>query len=141
MSQEQKIAWLMVGAFVAGLILFAVLIPFVGIKVAPAGFSVVGFAGLGPLLFRKKRTADVIAVDERDKTIGQRATMVGGMISYEVFIFACMIPWCIYFAYGEEMISVNALPLIVGAGGVAFFASRSIVLLILYGRERGDGEK
>lgn len=142
MSIDQKMAWLMVGAAAAGLILFAVLIPFIGIKPAFAAFGVLGFTGLGPLIFRKKRKADVVAVDERVQTIGRKAALTGAMISYEVFILACMATWCIYyFGKGKELISVHALPCIVVAGWVAFIVSWSVALLILYGREGRHGEK
>ena len=122
--------------------MFAVLIPLIGIKPAFAGFSVVGFAGLGPLIFRKKRKADVVAVDERGKTIGRKAALAGAIISYEVFVFACMITWFIYyFGKGKELISVHALPCIVVAGWVAFIVSWSVALLILYGRESRRSEE
>ncbi len=142
MSQEQKMAWLMVGTFAAGVVLFLVLIPVLGIPAAFSGFGLTGLGGLGPLVFCRKRKPDMVPSDERDKMIGQKATLVGAMISYETFILACMIPWGIYyFGQGKELISVHALPLIVGAGGLAFFVSRSILLLIFYGREGRHGEE
>ena len=142
MSIDQKMAWLMVGAAATGLILFAVLIPFIGIKPAFAAFGVIGFSGLGPLIFRKKRKAAVVAVDERGKTIGRKAALAGAIISYEVFILASMATWFIYrFGKGKELISVDALPCIVGGGWLAFMVSWSVALLILYGRESRHGEE
>ena len=142
MSHEQKMAWLIVGTFVAGLVLFFLLIPMLGIFPAFSGFGVCGIGGLGPLIFRKKCKTDVVASDERSKIIGRKAALAGAMISYEVFLFTCMITWFIYyFGRGKELISVHALPLIVGAGGIAFFVSWSVALLILYGREPRHGEE
>ena len=142
MSQEQKMAWLMLGAFAAGVVLFLVLIPVLGIPAAFSGFGLTGLWGLGPLLFRKKRKSDVVPRDERDGMIGQKATLVGAMISYETFILACMIPWGIYYlGWGRELISVHVLPLIVAASAFVLLVSRSIVLLILYGRKGRHGEE
>ena len=130
MSQEQKIAWLAIGVFLVAAILFTVLWFTIG-EGAWAAFGLFGIVGLGPLLFRKKRKDEAVAIDERDKAIGQKATMIGAIISYEVFIFACMATWFIYFSRGQELISVHTLPLIALAGGITFYVSRSIVLLVL----------
>ena len=140
MSQEQKMAWLMVGTFAAGVVLFLVLIPVLGIPAAFSGFGLTGL-GCGPLVFCRKRKPDVVPSDERDKMIGQKATLGGAMISYGTFLLACMATWTVYHAQDKELISVHALPLIAVAGVLAFFVSRSIVLLILYGREGRHGEE
>ena len=141
MNREQKMSWLMIWSFAAGLAAFAVLALVTG-QVWPSlsGFSIIGVSGFGPIIFRKPK-GDVVEVDERDKTIGRKATLAGAMISYEVFILTCMVTWIVYRARGEEIISVHTLPLIAGAGGIACFVSRSIVLLILYGREKRHGEE
>ncbi|MDY7011914.1 MAG: hypothetical protein SVV80_14380 [Planctomycetota bacterium] len=41
----------------------------------------------------------------------------------------------------KDVISINVLPWIAGAGVVVFFAARAIPLLILYGREGRHGEE
>ena len=135
-------AWVMVGAFGAGLVLFLVLIPVLGISPALGGFGLTGLGGLGPLVFRKKRKRDVVPSDERDKMLGQKATLAGALISSETLILACMISWGIYYiGQGKELISVHALPRIVVGGGITFFVSRAIALLILYGREGRHGQE
>ena len=66
MNREQKMAWLTVGAFAAGLVIFLILFVLTGHLVASlSGFAIVGIAGPGPIIFRKKRKADVVAIDER----------------------------------------------------------------------------
>lgn len=141
MSQEQKIAWLVVGAFAAGVVAFLVLVAVFG-KVIPAfgGFGFLGFAGLGPLIFRKKRKVDVVGSDERDRMIAQKATLAGAMMSYGIFLLGCMGTWTFYHRQGQELISIYALPSIAGAGGITYYVARSIAILILYGRAKRNGE-
>ena len=142
MSQEQKIAWLAVGTFAAGVLAFFVLIAVFG-RVIPAfaGFGLFGITGLGPIIFRKKSPNNIVGEDERDKAIKQKATLAGAMISYGAVILACMIPYIIYDLQGREVITVQALPWIAGVALFALFLSRSITLLILYGREKRHGEE
>ena len=140
MSVEQKCAWLIVGCFALALVGFLVLVPLIGVKAAVSAFGLFGFGGLGPLLFRKKRMPAEVAMDERDRMIAEKATLGGGMSSYMVFILACMIPWFVYMFQGKKTISIHVLPLVVFCGGITFFVVRSVVILILYGREANHAE-
>ncbi|HUW57408.1 MAG TPA: DUF2178 domain-containing protein [Planctomycetota bacterium] len=141
MSREQKMAWLTVGCFAVGLIGFLSLLPFTRPRAAVAAFAVVGFGGLGPLLFRKKRDPKEVAEDERDKMIAQKATLAAGVSSYTAFVLVCMITWGICHHQGREQISIHGLPLIVFfAGLIVFFVGRAATILGLYGREAADGE-
>ena len=141
MNREQKMSWLVIWTFAAGLAIFAVLALVTG-QVWPSlgGFGIVGVSGLGPIIFRKPK-GDVVEVDERDKAICRKATLGGAMISYGTFILVCMATWKVYRWQGREVISIHALPLIVFAGGTAMYLARSITLLVLYGREDRHAEK
>ena len=141
MNREQKMSWRVIWSFAAGLTTFAALALATG-QVWPSlsGFSIVGVSGFGPIIFRKPK-GDFVEVDERDKAICRKATLGGAMISYGTFILVCMVTWEVYYHWqGREVISIHALPLIVGAGGIALYLARSITLLILYGREGRNGE-
>ena len=140
MSQEQKQSVLIVLAFAVSVILFLLLIPLAGVKPALGAFGVVGIGGLGPLLFRKKRRPGQVTWDERDQMISRRATLSGAMLSYMTFVAGCMVPWFMRMQTGTEVISIHVLPWIAGAGGIVFFVSRAISLLILYGREGRHGK-
>lgn len=140
MSQEQKQSVFIVLVFAVSMILFAVL-ALVGMKHAPVAFGVMGIAGLAPLLFRSKRQSGEVVWDERDEIIAKKATLGGAMLSYGTFIAGCMVPWTVCKEMNKDVISINVLPWIAGAGVVVFFAARAIPLLILYGREGRHGEE
>jgi len=140
MSQEQKQSVFIVLVFAASAILFAVLIPLVGMNLAPTAFGVMGLGGLAPLLFRSRRQQGEVASDERDEGIAKKATLGGAMCSYGVFIAGCLVPWTVCKEMGKEVISIHVLPWIAGAGIIVFFVARAITILVLYGREGRHGE-
>ena len=140
MVPEQKRAW--ITAVLAGIALagFFVCVPLIGWRIAAASFGVIGFAGLTPLLFRKKSNPAEVATDERDKMIAEKATLAGGIASFQVMLLGCMVPWFICMFQGREVISIYVLPNIVFAGMVGLYGVRAVAMLILYGREPGHGE-
>jgi len=140
MNREQKQAWLVIVMFGVSVIAFAALVPLVGWHRASAGFGMIGFAGLGPLIFRKRTGPGQIEIDERDKAIARQATLGGGMASYCAFILACMIPWGVLKSQGAKTMSIHTLPMIVFIGVIVFFTARAATLLVLYGREGSDGK-
>ena len=139
MVPEQKRAWFVLAVFAAMIVAVLALIPVLGVH-AWAGFSVFGFAGLTPVLFRKKRDAGEVQMDERDRMIGQRASFAGAMMSYMVFFLACMGGWFALKAQGRETVPIEYLPFTVFCGGVAFAAAQAAATVILYGRGARDGE-
>jgi len=139
MRPEQKRAWFIVGVFAAALTGFLVLTPLVGARPAFAAFGVFGFGGFASLLFRRQRDSEEVSMDERDRLIAERATLAGGMLSYLVFVLACMIPWFVRMfgrdqtvSIGDLRISIHVLPLIVLCGGITFFVVRAIAILVGY---------
>ena len=140
MPPEQKQSVFIVLVFAVSVMLYAVL-TLVGMKHAPVAFGVMGIGGLAPLLFRSRRQPGEVASDERDEVIAKKATRGGAMCSYGVFIAGCLVPWTIYREMGKEVISINVLPCIAGAGIITFFVARAIAILILYSREGRHGEE
>ena len=139
MSPEQKRGWFVVGVFVLALAGVLVAAPFAGLG-ALGAFGVLGFWGLTPLLFRKKRDPAQPAIDERDRMILLKATFLGAMTSYMWFVLVCMVLWFVHMYQGNKTISIHVLAVIVGGGGSALMVVRAVVILILYGRERRRGE-
>ena len=39
-------------------------------------------------------------MDERDTLIGQKANMIAGVVAFEYFVLACMIPWAVLWLRG-----------------------------------------
>ena len=140
MRPEQKRAWFILGICAAALLGFVVFIAVFG-RISPAPFAVCALWILEPLLFRKKRRPKEIVTDERDKMIAERAVLFAGAASYVTFILACIIPWIVLYARrAEKLIHVDTLGTVIMAGAFAFFAAKSITTLVLYGRERSDGQ-
>ena len=129
MNVEQKRAWLAVGSGVVCLVLYVVLVPFLGPWVATAAFALFGLNGFGGLIGREQ------PADERDRTISRRATLGGAMASYMAFILGCMGTWFVAFAWQRrEQIPVHLMGTITILCGVVFYFARSVAVLVLYGR-------
>ncbi len=129
MNAEQKRAWLAVATMTACVVGFLLLLPFFGPVVATAAFAFYGINGFAPFIGRKER------FDERDKSIGRRATLGGAMASYSAFIIGCMGTWIVVSMFQrEEQVRVHVLPMITMLGGIVFFFTRSVPILVLYGR-------
>ena len=131
MNVEQKRAWfgvVLMSLGVAGVLVLWML--FGDPLAATAAFGIYGLAGLAGLIWRSSPP------DERDRSIARKATLAGAIISYEVFLIGCMGTWGFVFGYHrEEQVSIHVLGLITLFGGIAFFFSRSIAILVLYGRQ------
>ena len=129
MNAEQKRAWLAVATMTACVVGYLVLLPFFGPVVATAAFAFYGINGFAGLIGRGEE------VDERDKNIGRRATLAGATASYMAFIVGCMSTWIVVFAFRrEEQVWVHALGMITQLGAIVFFFTRSVAILVLYGR-------
>ena len=129
MNAEQKRAWLAVATITACGVSYLVLLPFFGPAVATAAFAFYLINGFAGFIGRGEQ------VDERDKNIARRATLAGGMASYMAFITGCMGTWSVVFAFqGQEQVSVHVLGMITCLGGTVFFFTRSVAILVLYGR-------
>ncbi|MCX5633530.1 MAG: hypothetical protein NTW93_07660 [Phycisphaerae bacterium] len=144
MNRAQKVAWLFVItislAVVSSLAAFAILYIKVGIPKAFAGFAllgIAGFGGFGPIVFPKDKGK--ITCDERDTFIDRQAAIAGFATAFLVVGLACMLP---FFILGPQAtVAVWWLPNIFGAAGLATFFVHSVVILVLYGRGGGNGEK
>ena len=138
MVREQKQAWCVLGLFAAAFSISTLLIVLVSVKLAPLGFAVFFLGFFVPFVGRKKRDSAEVDMDERDKMIGQKATLGGAMLSMTVFMLACLIISSIYKHQGRESISIEVLGLILNAGAMTFWIVRSITVVVLYGRESKD---
>ncbi|MGA2915400.1 MAG: hypothetical protein ABSE89_05180 [Sedimentisphaerales bacterium] len=141
MNRAQKIAWLLVItislAVVSSLAAFAVLY-FIGMPkaavVSSAFLAIAGLGGFGPIVFPKDKGK--IACDERDTFINRQAAIAGFATAFLVVGLACMLP---FFILGSQAtVAVWWLPNIFMAAGLATFFVHSVVILVLYGRSRGN---
>ncbi len=137
MNKTQKIAWYNLIVILVSLTLtgaaVGTLTIIVGMPGAISGFGFLGFLGLlglQPILFRKDKSK--VSFDERDILISRKSVILGFTLSYLFFVFACMGCW--WYARADGMIDVKVLPLIVVGGYLTSELSRSITILVQYGR-------
>lgn len=129
MNSEQKQAWLGVATMVACVTGYLVLLPLFGPVVAVAAFAFYGINGFAGFIGSREQ------VDERDKNIARRATLAGAMASYMAFILGCMGTWFVVFAFQrQEQVWVHVLGMITMLGAIVFFFTRSVAILVFYGR-------
>jgi len=143
MNRMQKIAWLMVISITTGLILSAIAITVLyfihGFPKAWSGtacLGIIGFAGLGPIIFKKDKGP--VELDERDHQIGRRAAIAGFASAYLVVGLACMLPFTILGS--QATVPVTWLPNIFAAAGISNFYFHSIAILVQYGRGGQENE-
>jgi len=130
MNAEQKRAWFTLGVVGVACLGFVVVGLAIRFSVAWGALGVLGLSGFTPLIGRGERG------DERDHNIGQRASLIGGMASYLVFVLGCMGVWFIEFAWrGQSQVSVHVLSAITMGGYITFKVVRSLAILVLYGRQ------
>ena len=142
MVAEEKRAWLVIGACALALIILLVLIPLTG---ATRAVTIV-FVGcvlawvIARVLFHKRLRAGEVARDERDKAIEAKALVNGGMASYLAVLATCALTWGTYFYQGKDVIPAGSLIRVVQPSLFVFFLAWAVTILILYGRERTDGQ-
>jgi hypothetical protein len=139
-NTEEKAAWFTIVVCTLSLIGFAILYSLYGSPVAFAAFSVLGFTGFTPILFRPRKGDPRTSIDERDRLILRKATVAGGMSSYVIFVLVSMGVWFVQFSQGNREIEISILPFVVLCGGVTLFLTRSIALIVLYRGEGSYGE-
>ena len=86
---------------------------------------------LAQYLIREKTSPGQVARDERDKAIFKAASLWAGMAFFVTTIVTCMV----FVFVGQASVIAYALFFILVAGQIVFWAVRSVVTLVLYGRE------
>ena len=100
-------------------------------------FGLLGFAGLQPLLYRKRRQA--VVWDERDTLINYRAVIAGYSVFWLAFTLGVMGLWAVvYFYGGRSTISVHVLPNIVMGGFIVVMTARAIAIVVQYRLQDAD---
>lgn len=144
MNTEQKVAWFTLGfiayTWIMGQLLRSLLVPRFGdvaVPIVGGGSVVIFFASfLTIVVSARRKSADRVESDERDKMLSLRATFCGAMMSYlAVFLYCALTQWNLK-DQGVETIPVQTathiLNRLMAVVGLAFFATRSIAVLILF---------
>ena len=129
MNAEQKRAWFVLGVFGLACIAVVVWILTLGLRGAWGTFGIFGLGGFAALIGRREKA------DERDAIINRRAALAAGMASYLAFILGCMGVWFVAFAWHRQhQVSVHMFAVVTFAGGIVFYLTHSVAILVLYGR-------
>ncbi len=102
---------------------------------AMAAFGFTGLLGLTGLIGRKERKAGKIIMDERDREISQKASIVAYSVFWLFFVACLMAPFFIYGPNAKITIGVGVPALFVGISGIMVYFVRSLVIVILYRRD------
>ena len=145
MNRQQKIAWFNVVILAFSFLLSSTVVFWMALKagfpLALSGFGLLCVCllhFLGPAFFRKKRQPGQVVFDERDTEITRRAISYGDVASnvFFVSIFVCVLAVLGF----EGSMHVYWLGVIVAGAYVLSKLAESLTTLILYGRERSDGQ-
>lgn len=129
MNAEQNRAWFVLGVFGLACVVFAAWILTLGLAGAWGAFGIFVLAGFAFLIRRREKA------DERVVAINRRAALIAGLTSYTFFILGCMGVWSVAFAWQrQEQVSVQLFAAITLAGGIIFYLTHSVAILVLYGR-------
>ena len=145
MNRQQKIAWFNVVILAFSLLLSSTVVFWMALKagfpLALSGFGLLCVCllhFLGPAFFRKKGQPGQVVFDERDTQIAQRSIFYGDVASNVFFVSTFV---CALLALGfEGSVRVASLGLIIGGAYFVSKVTESLTTLILYGRERTDGQ-
>jgi hypothetical protein len=132
MSALQKFAWFNLAIIAVTAVAVGALLPFLG-RAALGCFGFLGFLGLGPLFFIRKRGH--VVMDERDLEIQRRAWIVAYSIFWVIYVLAAVA--LTLAVYGED----GSVPVWVVQSSVfvAFMvvqALGSVAILVQYGGAR-----
>jgi len=135
MCTGQKLAWFTLVIVVLTLSGVLALTPVLGLQRAQGSLGLLGFWGLTPFLFLKRR--GIVVSDERDGLIHVRSAVIAYSVFWVVFVGACM--WAAL-AYGSS----GAVPVFLVAispfyGLILVLGVSSIATLLQYEWGGSDG--
>jgi len=134
MTILQRQAWYQLAICAAVLLTLAALLPFVGPARAWGAFGLMGLLGL-PRVTRRAR-AGAFLLDERDRSIQDRAVTLGLSVFWMSFILAALGTWGVV-SYGlhRDVVPVGVLPFAVFGGWLLFTVCHASAILVQYGTE------
>ena len=141
MSVHQKMAWFNLSVAILAVLVYCLLIPFVGPRGAMVAWAVGALWALTPLFYLRARRTSQVVLDERDQLVQLRANLATLVVVWSCLVLGCMGTWAVLrYVKHQGMVSVEVLPGVVMAGMAIFMVTNSIAILAQYGQGRGDHE-
>lgn len=129
-NRHEKLAFFNLSVLAIAILLFFILTNAIGLERSWGAFGILGFSGIGHLLFLRRKRPSEIVDDERDIAIKMKATTRGIYFSWMFYIIASMAIYFISDANG--VVSVDLFPLFVWVGYAVSVAVSSIITLVQY---------
>lgn len=135
MNAQQKVATYCIVLSSISLVVFLILLIFLGEEVAFSAFAIFGLYGLAPWIFYRKSKEKTI-VDERDIEIRKKAVSFAFGLFWIVFVIvAVLIPFIKGF---RSSIPVSLLFYVLIFGTILISVVQSIRILMLYRQGRAE---
>lgn len=135
MNVQQKDAIYCIVLSSISLVVYLILLTFLGEEVAFSAFAIFGLYGLAPWIFYRKANEKTI-VDERDFEIGKKAASFAFALFWIVFVLvSVLIPLIKGF---RSSIPVSLLFYVILFGAILISVGRSIRVLVLYRQGRAE---
>ncbi len=130
LNRHEKFAVFNLTILMVAVLLFFLFLIVMGLPQAQGAFGLMGFIGLGHLLFLRKKRPSEIVDDERDKAIKLKANATGLYSSFVYFIIGSLV---VYYSNPDAgVVSVDLIPLFVWVGWALYILAYSITILVQY---------
>ena len=119
LNRHEKLAIFNLSVLAVAVLLFIIFFFTLGLPEAQGAFGMIGFTGIGYLIFMRKKTPSEIVEDERDTLIKLKSYSGGYSFALAYFIITSL---AIYFSHSEGgVVSVELFPVFTLAGLYIFF--------------------
>ncbi len=137
LNRHEKFAIFNLSVVVIGILLFFLIWQTMEISKAYAGLAVLGFQGIGHLIFLRKNNPSEVIEDERDISIQQKSFSGSSFFAFSYFVIISLV---IYFSHSDTgVISIDYLPLFIWVGVALKILVSSIITLLQYRRGTNCG--
>ena len=132
MSQHEKAAWYQLAVVALAFAACFAILPYVGPSRATAGFGLLGFIGLIPLLFFRRKGGSRVLADERDQAIQRTAMLVGLGTFWMLFIVGYLTVWWLF--SGRECVPIEVVLSTPWVGFALVYLAQCVATLVQYRR-------
>ena len=145
----QKFAWFNLAVFALAVVLYLIAVPFfawhfhraMAATALPSlgVFGVCGLWGFADYFLHDRKRRTKVKLDEWEELISQRVARIGIVLFWQVFVFSCMGVWA-YLSYirHQATVPIGFLPFLVAFGGVVFYVTQSLAILVQDRRSAAD---